>query len=103
LGLEFGESLREIGATFFFIVQNCKMKQQYFQQIECTLHSAEYVRIKSWLMKNEPSNPLVKEISQVVEHSYSPRPFQHQFSDLDNETLCRVFLIIKKDLNKKAK
>lgn len=79
------------------------MKQQYFQQIECTLHSAEYVRIKSWLIRNEPTNPAIQEISKAVEHSFSPRPYLHNFSNEANETLCRVFLIIQKDLNKKAK
>jgi len=79
------------------------MKQQYFKQLNDTLHSAEYVQIKSWLIRNEPSNPVILEISQAVEHSFSPRPFQHQFSDLANETFARVFLIIKKELEKPKK
>jgi len=79
------------------------MKQAFFKQIEDTLHSSEYVQIKSWLVKNEPTNPAIKETQKVVEHSHSPRPFQHQFSDLANETFARVFLIIKKELEKPKK
>lgn len=74
------------------------MKQQYFKQINDTLHSAEYVQIRSWLKRNEPSNPAILEISQAVEHSFSPRPYLHQFSNEANETFCRVFFIIKKSI-----
>jgi len=77
------------------------MKQVFFKEINDTLHSAEYIQIKSWLMRNEPSNPAIQEIQKAVEHSYSPRPFQQEFSDLANETFCRVFLILQKELNKK--
>lgn len=72
------------------------MKEQFFKQISDTLHSAEYVQIKSWLIRNEPTNPAIQEISKAVEHSYSPKPYLYQFSSEANETICRVFLIIKK-------
>lgn len=79
------------------------MKQQYFKQINDTLFSAEYVQIRSWLFRNEPSNPAIQEINAAVEHSFSPRPYLHQFSNEANETFARVFLIIKKELEKPKK
>jgi len=83
--------------VFFF------MKQEIFKQIQDTLHSAEYVQIKSWLIRNEPTNPAIQEISKAVEHSYSPNPFNYQFSNEANETFCRVFLIIKKMQNEQPR
>ena len=79
------------------------MKQQYFKQLNDTLYSAEYVQIKSWLLRNEPTNTAIQEIEQAVEYSFSPQPFKHQFSGEANETLYRVFLILQKELNKKKK
>lgn len=79
------------------------MKQQYFKKIECTLHSAEYVQIRSWLTKHEPQNTAIQEINQAVEHSFSPRPWLHQFGNEANETFARVFFILQKDKNKKVK
>lgn len=76
-------------------------KQKFFEHINDTLHTAEYVQIKSWLLKNEPNNPAIKEIDQAIEHSFSPRPFLHNFSNEANETFARVFLILKQELNKK--
>lgn len=76
------------------------MKQQYFKQINDTLHSAEYVQIRSWLRRHEPNNPAIQEINAAVEHSFSPTPYLCQFSNEANETFCRVFLIIKKELEK---
>jgi len=72
------------------------MKQKYFQTIEDTLHSAEYIQIHSWLIRNDFENPAILEISKAVEHSFSPRPFHFEFSNEANETFCRVFEIIRK-------
>ena len=73
-----------------------KVKKECFVQFQDVFTSLEYVKIKSWLYHNEPKNEAYDEIERAVPHAFCLRPFNFQFSDNTNETLARVFALIKK-------
>lgn len=62
--------------------------------------SHEYIKIRSWLWRNEPNNSAIQEIDNLVHHKYSKNPDLCQFTEGSKLTIQKVRDIINSEILK---